>query len=570
METLNQKINLEIEVLTPLSIGAGADKDWVRGVDFVVGSNGMLYKLNMRKMLKAGINPIDLSNYFAKKDEEGIINRLAGHLEEVSDFAIPMPVQSDNDVKTMLKNQLTGNPIIAGSSLKGAIRSVLFQHLGGASKDGKEVFGTSKDGDEFMRFIKLSDAEFDGTALVNTKIFNLQMTGSGRGGWKHGAKQTDSHFRPTGFNTLYECLMPNQKSYASLMMTETLFNLYELKGKPHIKSGQKRQVLHDVSQLFDIINNHTMNYLKKERAFFCQYETERTEEIVRSIDALLGQIPQDNSYCILKMSAGSGFHSITGDWQLDNYFIDGVDTGGKVSRGTLKGKKSAKSRKIAVWDDHFSLMGFVKLRIVSDDEMEQARIAVVQRNEAIKQARLEEERMRLEAEKQAKEAQRERENRYKLLMDQGEKFAMEGRIEDALLNYREANAIFAKDEVSGIISGLQEKLETKQREDELNALREQEAAQRQQAYAVPLAEKIANAGKFPTLFGNVKSWMKNNGVEVLSDADRKVLYDKIKSLVGAMKPKEREKMRGFGGDLDALVGDDTAMKWFEEIVKQTS
>ena len=31
MEGVNKKYNLEIEVLTPLSIGAGAEKDWVRG-----------------------------------------------------------------------------------------------------------------------------------------------------------------------------------------------------------------------------------------------------------------------------------------------------------------------------------------------------------------------------------------------------------------------------------------------------------------------------------------------------------------------------------------------------------
>ncbi|MDR3272567.1 MAG: hypothetical protein LBT29_03675 [Flavobacteriaceae bacterium] len=36
MDTLNQKFNIEITVLSPLSIGAGAEKDWVKGIDFVV------------------------------------------------------------------------------------------------------------------------------------------------------------------------------------------------------------------------------------------------------------------------------------------------------------------------------------------------------------------------------------------------------------------------------------------------------------------------------------------------------------------------------------------------------
>ena len=201
MEGINKKYNLEIEVLTPLSIGAGAEKDWVRGVDFIV-DNGILYKLNLKKMVEHGIRIDDLTSYFASKDEAGLKSKLAGNLELVSDCMMPLPANSDNDVKTFVKNQLSGRPVLAGSSLKGAVRSVLFQYLGGKTKDGKEVFGSTKDGDEFMRFVKLSDAEFDHTVLVNTKIFNLVGSGSRwTGGWKHGANESNSRFNPVGFNT---------------------------------------------------------------------------------------------------------------------------------------------------------------------------------------------------------------------------------------------------------------------------------------------------------------------------------------------------------------------------------
>ena len=71
------------------------------------------------------------------------------------------------------------------------------------------------------------------------------------------------------------------------------------------------------------------------------------------------------------------------------------------------------------------------------------------------------------------------------------------------------------------------------------------------------------------MFGSVKSWMKNNEVTALSEADKQALYDRIKAIVEAMKPREREKMKGFGNDLDALVGHDTAAQWFNEIVKQS-
>ena len=249
MEGINKKYNLEIEVLTPLSIGAGQEKDWVRGVDFVV-DKGTLYKLNLKKMIANGIDVNELTSYFASKDEEGLKSKLAGKLDDVSDFSIPFPAETDNDVKSFVKNQLNGCPILTGSSLKGAIRSVLFQYLGGKTKDGKEVFGSSADGDEFMRFIKISDAEFDKTELVNTKIFNLRGNGNNwQGGWKHqqtnreGNSFTDGHFKSIGFNTLYESLMPRQKGYASLMMSEKTFHNFDIKSFYNKKIGDLQQLL---------------------------------------------------------------------------------------------------------------------------------------------------------------------------------------------------------------------------------------------------------------------------------------------------------------------------------------
>jgi len=66
----------------------------------------------------------------------------------------------------------------------------------------------------------------------------------------------------------------------------------------------------------------------------------------------------------------------------------------------------------------------------------------------------------------------------------------------------------------------------------------------------------------------VKSWMKNNEVTVLSDTDKLALFDRIKTIVETMKPKERKKMKSFGSDLDALIGHDTAVQWFNEIISK--
>ena len=122
------------------------------------------------------------------------------------------------------------------------------------------------------------------------------------------------------------------------------------------------------------------------------------------------------------MSAGSGFHSITGDWQFDTFSINGID-GGKSHRGKYNGKKSAKSRKIATDGNSFDLMGFVKLSLLTQEEIE--------RREAEKKAIIEEKK-REEAERLAKEiAEKERREAEKKAKIEAEKKVEEERIKKA-------------------------------------------------------------------------------------------------------------------------------------------
>lgn len=606
MDVINNKYNLEIEVLTPLSIGAGAEKDWVCGVDFVVDKS-QLYKLNLKKMIDNGIKIDDLTSFFASKNEEGLKSKLVGKLDVCSDFSMSYPVEEyadkSNDVKTFVKNQLTGNPLIPGSSLKGAIRSVLFQYLGG-DKDGKEIFGSSTVGDEFMRFIKISDAEFDSTELVNTKIFNLRKPNrEWLGGWKQDTSTTRESFSNTGFNTLYESLMPKQNGCVSLMLSEKTFQNFNIRSfyenkrndlelqlrkerelvkqqkiqknindvERLLKTVDKKENIIKIENLFAIINEHTEDYLRKERSFFEKYSTDKTDEIVKSIDALLKQIPNDNSYCILKMSAGAGFHSITGDWQFDDYSEGRFDRK-RANRDDLNvaGRVLPKSRKIAVWDGNYSLMGFVKLRAISDEELRQLEVKRAEeqhRRELERQAELEAECLRKEKEEQERKQLQEQEDKYKVLVSEGDNLYVANSVEEALNKYLEAKSIFPeKFDLDKTIDELKQQVAVIQQSKEIEARKLQESEERKKSNLIPLSEKIANAQKLPTLYGNVKQWMKQNGVDLLSDEDRGVLFCKIKEIVGSMKDRERTAMKGLGKDLDMLVGSDTAQKWFNEII----
>ena len=604
MDGVNNKYNIEIEVLTPLSIGAGGEKDWVRGVDFVV-DNSRLYKLNLKKLVANGVKIDDLTTYFAKKDEAGIKSRIAGKIENVSDFSMQFPAETDNDIKTFVRNQLSGKPVLAGSSLKGALRSVIFDYLGGKTKDGQDVFGSAVKGDEFMRFIKVSDAEFEETELVNTKIFNLQGSGANwQGGWKKEQHKTENNFSATGFNTVYECIVPQQKGFSSIMFSENRFSnfcetyysneikklnieLDKVKDKNLNKQKsiekqikdltllsnlvEDKQNVLDLKDFFAIINKHTKEYLKKERLFFEKYSTDKTDDIIESIDNLLNQIPDDNLYCILKMSAGSGFHSITGDWQFDDYSIDGLDTSKKVSRGLSRGNKSAKSRKIAICNGVFSLMGFVKLRALSDEEVrnaEKIRVLEQQRAEAIRQAEIAAEKLRREQEIQKAKEREENLQKYKSLIEQIIKLNESEKLDEAKALCDEAASlcpdltehIMYRDVLAG-------KIRIREMEKAAAQKLVEEQQERAAKNAVPLKDKISNATRIGTLCGNVETWLKYGNK--FSEDDKAAFFDKLKEISQTLKSKDLKAFKDFKSwkkTVD-LFGEDVAKEWFDKLAK---
>ncbi len=387
MKAINTKYKVTAEVLTPLSIGQGAENDWVYGVDYLVQSAPnnpkqlLLYHLDLNKMVAAGINIGVLSNYLSANNVQGVLNLLKNSLKKVSDFCIPLPDGIGlngltNPIKTFLRNDLTNHPVLAGSSLKGALRSILFTYLRTNEKDNASVFGNMKDGNDFMRFVRVGDFEFAETCLVNTKIYNLTRNGKEwKGGWKlsGGRKgQTVHEFKPIGFNTIYECLPPQIKADAYMLFAENLFAKVAAQGD----TKKKKEILNDVEILCDKINDHTYNYLNKEIEFFNKYDkAERCSDITNSISKIKDVIAScASNECVLKMSAGSGFHSITGDWQYEYYYEykDGK-TGKrflldrKKREGQFRANDLPKSRKIAVSGSRaFSLMGFVKLTFTKE------------------------------------------------------------------------------------------------------------------------------------------------------------------------------------------------------------
>lgn len=573
---------LQMEVLTPLHVGAGAEKDWVQGSDFVV-HEGKVKVLNLQKVSKQ-VNNDDLTTALLKKDSKALISKLGSNLDKCIDKIFEGTYAGANDIKTCIKNSLSNQPIIPGSSLKGAIRSILVDYLLNGSKalNEQSLFGKASDGDEFMRFIKVSDAEFETTNLVNTKIFNLRSTSEG--GWKHGVNNTTAEYKPIGFNTFYEIIEPKEKSIMSLSIADVAFKNYNDK-IAQFSLKKTNLINNNVSFLFSIINAHTKKYLEKEKAFFTKYATDKTDKIIENIELLVKQLPENGEYCILKMAAGSGFHNITGDWQFEDYSIDRVyseftdkKTGKfkQKSRGNINvnGKfiESAKSRKIAIQrSDQFSLMGFVKLQPISEQEIQQAEEFRLQRqteieNELKKQAELIAEQRRIEIDKQ--EELRQKLSLYKELISEATDLLQNGDLNAAIacVDKAESNC---PDEVSHFELKRQIEKAISIRKQENDALQAQQAIEQSRIASnkVPLLDKIGKLDKFPTIFGNVKTWMKLNEVQNLQDADLEALVIKLSELYSKMKLNEQKGWTDFKkwSDLTKILGEEVSKRIFDKV-----
>ncbi len=360
----NYKHNIKVEILTPLSVGGSGENNWKQDVDYIIKDN-KLYHFSLKKMIDCGIKPEAIANIYA--NNKPVSTLIAENkLEKICDKVFPCSVHQATDVKNIIRNQLTGKPIIPGSSLKGAIRSALLHQMykSDPNEHMKEstYFGELKYGEDFMRYIKVADIEFADTQLVNTKIYNLRKVGNEwEGGWKHDRYKTNDSFQSIGFNILYECLTPSMSSIGSIAISNS--DTF----KQGVNTELKNNILKEkgILELFKQINQSTKDYLLAEKVFFETYDNgEGSEEIIDSIYELINSIPEDNSYCILKMSAGCGFHSITGNWQYADFTKTGIwDT---PRNQNTHNKHKYKSRKIADYKENLTLMGFVKISLFSN------------------------------------------------------------------------------------------------------------------------------------------------------------------------------------------------------------
>ena len=557
----DKRYPIELEVITPLSVGAGNDNEWVKGLDFVQ-KDGKVYVIDMQKVAAAGVDVGALTALFLKSDDRGISQLLGNKIGELSRYVFDLPAKTDNNIKTFLRTQFFDKPMVAGSSIKGSIRSALFNYLRTDEQKNEDVFGTMKDGTDFMRFVRIGDVEMPSTVLVNTKLFNLRKEGEEwLGGWKQMMNKTTESYNSEGFNTLYECVAPGNKGLGNISLAANAFSLLEKYGQSKSPYASKKRTLlnEPISCLFQVINGVTKEYLQKERAFFLKYDANRSEEVLDGIDSLLSMIPTDGSSCLLKMSAGVGFHSITGDWQYDDYDKTKLWTDGRHA-----GKKKYKSRKIAEYNHQLQLMGFVRLHALSQNEFSEIEQTLQKSHhdqqeqmlDVIKQreAKLQKKQAEELARQHAAEQERQKQEEYNRLILQAKQDKDSERWDEAIANLDKAAALYPEnDEVS--------QLKTEcQNAKEIAEYRQRVLDDDQKKFSQPLSEVIKGKSSAGNLVGTTVKWLKGDG-HTFGQTEQTAFLNEARLL----SPKELKNLRSKLSALTKMTSKDVTDQLCNEL-----
>ena len=361
-------LNLQAKVVTPVHVGGAQERHYTANLDFVKDGD-KVYFLDESKL----IHHFGIERYSHSLATNAIPDLLRSvQTESYATTISSMNGDPGQEIKRHIRNQLDNRPILPGSSIKGAIRSVLLNYLifinnvdrKRIRKVDEEMFG--KISDDAMRFLQVIDTPFEQVKLYNTKIMNLQEDKNGwYGGWKQGQKMTTEKFSEKGFTTGYECIDKGQLSTLSIILNLKAFRT-ALKNRA-VKSSYALEELfakNFADKFLEIVQKYSAFHLKAGTNFVNTFQEYDSDFMVVEAYQEIQKIAQNSP--LLRLGAGSGFHAMTGDWQFDDHTETGYHQGGRNH-----GKKKYKSRKLAFeWDDTrgnegeyvFYPMGFIELK----------------------------------------------------------------------------------------------------------------------------------------------------------------------------------------------------------------
>jgi CRISPR type III-A-associated RAMP protein Csm5 len=367
-------ISVKIKTLTPVHIGSG--RELTRDIEFLkMGEEiGIVDEKKVLSIIGEENIPLWVSMIENQKPLlEYLLDRKPNlKVEEMSSRHMPLFSNNFNRIKT-LKEQLIdgmGHPLIPGSSLKGAIRTAIFNIL--VNKLGKnwredeltlrygkfsdkniqsQIFGNDPNHD-FMRFLKIGDALFKPDSLIAMSVLSMNYL-------FERTKLDDK------FLQLTEAIAADETTTLGLKLDTAHW-------QKNIDMKEIKQAIPDFmldyNSLFFAINAYTKELVQSEIEYWEEDKNLMSvENYIEELKNVLVSINKCNeSEAVIRLGHGSGWIFMTGGWakkenlvsrQLFDIIVDKTRPGNNRYHDYF----FPKTRRM---DEDGELLGFVKLTLV--------------------------------------------------------------------------------------------------------------------------------------------------------------------------------------------------------------
>lgn len=325
-KNLIQKFKLT--VLSPVHIGSGFRK--FQDIDFytepqlnttyVIDQNRIFALLANNKSLQQELATLDVTDISIKD----LLKRYHINPEQVTKVKYPLAV-STKEFHEFLRTGL-GQPLLPGSSLKGAIRTALLKHFfdsySPAEKQKllelinlkktkgadeillKKIFGSDPN-HNLMRTLIPEDAHFQESDLMlfETRVLSLRKE---NWAWKTSGYQSDTPMR------IYcEALRPNSQTILHIACDNFLLTHPEAQKELHLPHSLSP----DIDQLITTLNEHARRIINTELQFFRERNNERGEltQLINNYQTIAKHIPSSPTALVIRLGWGSGWESMTGN-----------------------------------------------------------------------------------------------------------------------------------------------------------------------------------------------------------------------------------------------------------------
>ncbi len=365
---MHHNYDIKLTVLSPTHIGAGGEKNWQRGADFVHLGDAV-HVLDFDKMWHQ-FSDRDQARYldFVSKGRFAEVEKLISDevdFENASKYTFEYGGElKSREIKTVVRDG-NGHAFIPGTSIKGAISSALLHIIDSnvrpeykSEQTANELLGTF---DRALgRYIRPYDTAQIETEIADIELYNLYNRGLN---WKGDYKD--------GFIIILESYKRNATAEFRLSLATGLGDFIkemETKFNAVLLPKYYKNILTDkpLEKLFSLINQYTYEHIQRELLYFEKYNNDESIDYIidqlNGYKAILKDIPPTS--CLLRMAFGSGFHGITGDWRFNDHTstIDKPDNRNLVYNQKTRQKEPAryKSRRLSVFPNA-EMMGFVRL-----------------------------------------------------------------------------------------------------------------------------------------------------------------------------------------------------------------